>query len=144
MHLCSVLKRQFHYSLLTNHYSLVSQELYQQHILDHYKRPRNFCEPGANAVCAKGSNPSCGDKLVFCIEYDEKFVTAATFKGSGCAISIAAASILTEKLQNMAIRDAQALTEQDVYAMLGVTVGVGREKCVLLAYRALQEALQQH
>lgn len=122
----------------------MNQSLYQQHILDHYKRPRNFCEPGANAVCAKGSNPSCGDKLVFCIQTDENFVNMATFQGVGCAISMAAASILTEKLHTMTLADARALTEQDVYAMLGVTVGAGREKCALLAYRALQEVLQQH
>jgi NifU-like protein involved in Fe-S cluster formation len=56
---------------------------------------------------------------------------------------MAAASMLTEKLQSRTIRDTQALTEQDVYTMLGVTVGVGREKCALLSYRALQELLQR-
>jgi nitrogen fixation NifU-like protein len=144
MHLYYVLKKRSHCSLYTNHYPLVSQDLYQQHILDHYKRPRNCCEASNSAVCAQGNNASCGDSITFCIEYDEKFVKNATFRGQGCAISMAAASMLTEKLQTIPLENVKALTEQDIYIMLGVAVGPGREKCALLSYRALQDILNNN
>jgi nitrogen fixation NifU-like protein len=122
----------------------MNDALYQQHILDHYKRPRNYCEAGEGAVCAEGSNPSCGDSLTFCIEYDENIVIRATFQGEGCAISQAAASMLTEQLTNMSLEQVKILGENDVYEMLGVKISPGREKCALLAYRALQDILKKH
>jgi len=122
----------------------MNSDLYQQHILDHYKRPRNFGEAGDGAVCSKGSNPSCGDELTFCIETDENIVKKVTFTGQGCAISLAAASMLTEKLTNASLVQVQRITEVDMYAMLGVTVSSGREKCALLAYRALMDVLKSY
>lgn len=122
----------------------MNEELYKQHILDHFKRPRNFGMAREHATCARGSNPSCGDELTVCIETDENIVKNATFQGQGCAISIAAASMLTEKLSGMPLGEAQALQEEAMYTLLGVTISSGREKCALLAFRALQDIFARH
>ncbi len=118
-------------------------DLYRQHILDHYKRPRNFEVPECNGRCARGSNPSCGDTLELCIVIDDNFVKKATFQGSGCAISVAAASLLSEQLRGMTLDTAKALAPADVYRLLGIEVGPGREKCALLCLRALHDILKQ-
>jgi nitrogen fixation NifU-like protein len=117
------------------------EELYKQHILDHYNRPRNKVVVKDATYVAKGSNPSCGDVLIMYVQVDGDSITRCTFDGIGCAISQAAASILTEKLTNMSVESARALTETDIYAMLGIEISLARRKCALLAYNALQSAL---
>jgi len=72
------------------------RELYQSVILDHNRKPRNFCEPeGANRQ-ADGHNPLCGDKLTVYLSVDGDTVTGVGFQGEGCAISTASASLMTE------------------------------------------------
>lgn len=89
-------------------------------------------------------NASCGDSYILYLRVKKDFITDASFSGVGCAISQAAASLLTERVQNKSLKEVQALTEEDVYALLGVPISIGREKCALLLFRALQEAVQQH
>lgn len=121
----------------------MSEELYQARILDHAKAPRNKrAMPDASCV-EKGSNPSCGDRIVLYVRLAEGVVQDASFEGEGCAISTAAASLLTERLRGMSIEKAQALTDQDVYDVLGVAVGPGREKCALLAWRAMRACFEK-
>jgi len=119
----------------------MTDELYRARILDHAKAPRNMrAMPGAT-VCEKGSNPSCGDRLNFCVRVVDGVVVDASFEGDGCAISTAAASLLTEHVRGMMVADARALDEEHVHALLGITVGPGREKCALLAWRALRKCV---
>jgi len=74
-------------------------ELYQEVILDHNKRPRNFGELPEADCQAHGNNPLCGDRLTVYLKLDGKTVTDVRFKGAGCAISTASASIMTETLK---------------------------------------------
>lgn len=133
----------YHYSLSTTH-SKMSDALYQAHILDHYRRPRNFGDPDTSALCALGTNPSCGDTLTFCVDVEDGVIVCASFQGTGCAISQALASMLTEHVRGMSHSVARAMTEQDAYALLGVPVSAGREKCATLALRALHSALDHY
>lgn len=121
----------------------MSDELYRARILDHAKTPRNRGVMQDATIEERGSNPTCGDRLTLYLKVEGDTIAAASFAGEGCAISTAAASLLTERLQGLPVTDAQVLGEQDIYDMLGVAVGPGREKCALLAWRALQAGLRE-
>lgn len=134
------------------------RDLYQEVILDHYRRPRNFHPlAGANRR-AEGFNPLCGDRLTLYIKVNDGVIEDASFEGSGCAISTASASLLTEAIKGKTEREAEtlfqgfhALVTQDSaapHAKLGkleVLAGVrefpARVKCATLAWHTLHAAL---
>jgi nitrogen fixation NifU-like protein len=132
-------------------------DLYQETILDHSKRPRN-CHPMNDANRkAEGYNPLCGDKLKLYIKIENDVVKDASFEGSGCAISTASASLMTESLKGKTREEALKLlekfhdlltTETPVGKDLGKLVvfcGVrdypARVKCATLAWHTLKSAL---
>ncbi|HOO17463.1 MAG: SUF system NifU family Fe-S cluster assembly protein [Phycisphaerae bacterium] len=84
-------------------------ELYQQLILDHYRRPRNRRTlPQADRM-AEGYNPLCGDHVTVFLKMDSDLVKEVTFEGSGCAISTASASLMTETLKGKTLAEARAI-----------------------------------
>jgi nitrogen fixation protein NifU and related proteins len=132
-------------------------ELYQEIILDHSKRPRN-CHAMADANRkAEGYNPLCGDKLKLFLKMDGDIVADASFEGSGCAISTASASLMTESLKGKTRQEALDLLEkfhellttdtpvQQELGKLVVFCGVrdypARVKCATLAWHTLKSAL---
>jgi nitrogen fixation NifU-like protein len=133
------------------------EDLYQEVILDHSKRPRN-CHPMEDANRkAEGYNPLCGDRLKLYIKIENDTVTDASFVGSGCAISTASASLMTESLKGKSRQEAIKLldrfhdlltTDTPVSQDLGKLVvfcGVrdypARVKCATLAWHTLKSAL---
>ncbi len=137
------------------------EELYQQVILDHSKRPRNFGTLEGPAVHVDGDNPSCGDEIHLHVRFGrEGEVEDLRFTGVGCAISQASASLMTLKLKGKSKKDAQdllaaftdvvTLGEQEAPKMLGdlrLLSGVRkfpqRVKCAMLAWRAFEQAMQE-
>ena len=132
-------------------------DLYQEIILDHSKRPRN-CHPMDDANRkAEGYNPLCGDKLKLYLKVENDIVTDASFVGSGCAISTASASLMTESLKGKTRAEALKVmekfhdlltTDSPVTQELGKLVvfcGVrdypARVKCATLAWHTLKSAL---
>ena len=132
-------------------------DLYQQVILDHCKQPRNFREM-ADATCsAQGHNPLCGDQIKLFVALDGPMIREASFLGSGCCISKASASLLTESVKGKTRDEIQKIFEQ-VHEMvttgqvngdvgkLAVFAGVhkfpARVKCAILAWHALMAALK--
>jgi nitrogen fixation NifU-like protein len=88
------------------------RELYQEVILDHSKRPRNFgALPGATHQ-AEGFNPLCGDKATVYLQVEDDIVKSVTFKGAGCSISTASASMMTEALVGKSRTEAEALFQR--------------------------------
>ena len=88
------------------------RDLYQEVILDHSKRPRNFKPlPGANRS-AEGYNPLCGDRETVYLTLEGDRVQDVAFQGAGCAISTASASMMTERVKGMTKKDAEALFER--------------------------------
>jgi len=86
------------------------RDLYQEVILDHGKKPRNFRRPEEFTNEAVGNNPLCGDALVIYLTVsDDKRIEDVTFQGEGCAISMASASIMTEMLKGKTVEEAEAL-----------------------------------
>ncbi len=88
------------------------RELYQEVILDHAKRPRNFREIPAATGKADGFNPLCGDKATIFLELEGDVVKDVSFKGAGCSISTASASMMTEALRGKPRAEAEALFER--------------------------------
>lgn len=85
------------------------RELYQEIILDHNRRPRNFgALPGANRR-AEGHNPLCGDQVAVALDIDGDLIRGVSFEGSGCAISTASASLMTEAVKGKTVAEARDL-----------------------------------
>ncbi len=133
-------------------------ELYQQVILDHSKSPRNFkILPDANRT-AKGHNPLCGDQVAIFVKFEEGVIRDIGFQGSGCAISKAAASIMTASLKGKTQAEAEQMfaqyrtmvttgkLSQDYDGKLAAFAGVhkfpARVKCAILPWHALAAALE--
>lgn len=136
------------------------RELYQEVIFDHYKRPRNFHPlPGADCS-AEGHNPLCGDRITVYLKTNDGVIEDVSFEGSGCAISTASASLMTEVLKGRSLADVERLfaefhamvTDAEVgprpeLGKLEVLAGVrefpARVKCATLAWHTLNAALHQ-
>ena len=136
-------------------------ELYQQVILDHNKSPRNFARLPTATHHARGDNPLCGDRYEIYLEVDgEGRIQRAGFEGSGCAISKASASLMTEALTGKTVAEANALfsgfhdlvrgkdkqgANLEALGKLRVFSGVweypARIKCAILSWHAMQSAL---
>src|SRR5262245_5696332 len=138
------------------------RELYQETILDHYKRPRNFGELADANRHADGRNPLCGDVLSLWLRIDGDKIGEVRFKGQGCAISTASASLMTEAVKGKSREETEALFKQfhelvtgdpnelpdvdlDLLDKLAVFAGVrefpARVKCASLAWHTLNAAL---
>jgi nitrogen fixation NifU-like protein len=87
-------------------------ELYQQVILDHNKRPRNFCKLEEANRTAEGYNPLCGDQLTVYLQLEDETVRDISFEGSGCAISKAAASMMTQSIKGKTRQEAEKLFDE--------------------------------
>jgi nitrogen fixation NifU-like protein len=132
-------------------------DLYQQVILDHCKKPRNFHEMANPSLFAQGHNPLCGDQLKLYLAMEGDVVKDISFVGDGCCISKASASLLTENLKGKKKADVQKTFEQ-VHEMvttgevkgdvgkLAVFAGVhkfpARVKCAILSWHAVMAALK--
>ncbi|MBZ5725811.1 MAG: SUF system NifU family Fe-S cluster assembly protein [Acidobacteriia bacterium] len=132
-------------------------DLYQEIILDHSKHPRN-CHPMEDATRkAEGYNPLCGDKLKLFIKVEDDIVKDVSFVGSGCAISTASASLMTESLKGKTRDEALKLLEKfhdllttdspvthelgKLVVFCGVRDYPARVKCATLAWHTLKSAL---
>lgn len=136
------------------------RELYQQVILDHNKSPRNFKRLDHPSHTAEGFNPLCGDRLNLDLKTEHGKITDISFEGSGCAISKASASMMTDSVKGKTVEEAHRIFEK-FHAMLshpagepfdteglgklavfaGVSEFPARVKCAILAWHTLKEAL---
>lgn len=139
------------------------RDLYRELILDHARNPRHFGKLAHTTHSAEGINPLCGDKLKLYLDVsDDDMILEAAFEGSGCAISVASASLLTDMIVGLesdkAIRYFEAVTAQlkagksdtgrnpvdlgKLRALEGVREYPSRIKCATLAWHALRSALR--
>src|SRR5712675_3216894 len=137
------------------------EELYQEVILDHSRRPRNFGELPDAAVLVHGDNPACGDEIHLAVKFDPNGnLQDIKFSGHGCAISQASASLMTMKLKGKTRAEVMEMLSAfhdlvtnetsdapkalgDLRVMQGVRKFPQRVKCAMLAWRAVQQALLQ-
>lgn len=118
-------------------------DIYREQILDHYKNPQNFGSLSDADVTVKETNASCGDLYEFFLKVTDSVITDIKFQGVGCAISMAANSLVSEAVKGKTLRQVEALTEKDVSQLLGVEVNPGRIKCATLPLRALKKSIEQ-
>jgi len=117
------------------------ENLYRECILDHYRDPRNRGTLEGADISSEQDNPVCGDVLRLDVRLSEGRVAEARFSGRGCILSMASASMLTEEIVGKTVGALRSLTDEDVFEMLGVTLGPTRAKCALLPLRVLQKGL---
>ena len=133
-------------------------ELYQEVILDHNRRPRNF-RPIQGATCQEGYNPLCGDRLKVYVTVADGRISDVAFEGNGCAISKASASLMTEALKGRSLDEARALFDAfqsmvtsplgsdlpalgKLAALAGVREFPARVKCASLAWHTVRAAIE--
>jgi nitrogen fixation protein NifU and related proteins len=119
----------------------MTSDLYQEQILDHYRHPRNHGSLAHPDASFQDSNPLCGDMVAVDLAFDGDTVADVKFRGSGCAISQAATSMLTEMVVGQTKEQARAITREDVLEELGVPLSPARVKCALLGYKVMMAAL---
>jgi len=116
-------------------------DLYRDFILDHYRNPRNAGTLEAPDASFEDTNPLCGDKIRMDVKLRDGTVSDVKFRGRGCAISQASASLLTEEIKGKTLDEINRLSKEDVLANLGINISPARLKCALLGLKVLKEAL---
>lgn len=136
-------------------------ELYQEIIMEHNRRPRNFRKLEGADRCTHGYNPFCGDKITLYLRVDGDVITDVAFEGSGCAISRASASMMTETVKGKRKSEAQEIFDAfhqmltrplgadfdtsklgDLEILAGVSEFPTRVKCAVLGWHTLHAALE--
>ena len=138
-----------------------SQELYQEIVMDHNRRPRNFGSMTDSPATSEGFNPLCGDQITLFLKVSEDIVEDISFEGVGCAISKSSASMMTEGVKGKSVEEALTVFEAfremitaksdgskdseilgDLEILKGVAQYPTRIKCATLSWHTLQAALQ--
>ncbi|MGH2700555.1 MAG: Fe-S cluster assembly sulfur transfer protein SufU [Actinomycetota bacterium] len=136
------------------------EELYKEVILDHYRTPRNKGRLDPHDVKLERNNPLCGDEIELFVKFDGETLEGVSFDGKGCSISQASASMMTERVQNLSVKDATELAETikammageeegdpdvlgDLVSLKGVVKYPVRIKCALLGWNTLIEAIEE-
>ncbi|MBS3138227.1 SUF system NifU family Fe-S cluster assembly protein [Candidatus Woesearchaeota archaeon] len=120
-----------------------ADQMYREHILDHYKNPRN---KGAlkNALHQHENNPLCGDEVDMYMTFEDNNIKEVSFVSQGCAISQASASILTESIKDKNINAITTMKQQDMKELLGIDVTPMRVKCMMLPLKAAKMIIFRH
>lgn len=120
-------------------------DLYADNILEHYRNPRGKQEVRSKKqnVTHNESNPACGDEITVGLNIHDNHIQDICWNGTGCAISQAAMSMLSEELSGKSLEEVDALTKENILTLLGVPIGPRRMKCALLGLHTLKNALRK-
>ena len=123
----------------------MSEDIYKEIILDHYRNPRNKGNLNNAEISAQDNNPVCGDRLSIDIKLEDNVVSDIKFDGEGCAISQSSASILTEMLMGKTVDELSKFTKDELLEELGTpSLGPARIKCALLSLKVLKIGTYQY
>lgn len=121
--------------------------LYEENILEHFRNPRNKIERKnvIYNVCGTGENIDCGDNGEIYLNIDDNGFISVSWSGSGCALSQASLSMLSQKINDdrFKIQDLRLWSPAVIYDLLGVKISQGRVNCALLSYKCLENALKK-
>lgn len=121
----------------------MAYDMYQEIILQHYRSPANFGPMADADLTGEESNPLCGDRITLQVKLDaaRSAVEDVKFSGDGCAISVASASLLTQRIKGKSLDEVRRLTREDVLQLVGIPLSPVRVKCALTGFSALGHAL---
>lgn len=118
--------------------------LYSETLLDHFRHPRNYGALPAPTISFESFNPLCGDRIRIEVKLQDSIVKEARFKGDACAISTAAASLLTELIRDANLADLSTITEERLISALESDIKPARRQCALLPLEALRAGLRNY
>ena len=118
--------------------------LYSDILLDHFRHPRNYGSLTAPDISNEQFNPLCGDRIRLELKLDQSIVSEARFKGDACAISTAAASLLTELILGKDIAELAGISDAGLISALESDIQPARLQCALLPLQALREGLKNY
>ena len=118
--------------------------LYSDTLLDHFRHPRNYGSLDAPDISNEQFNPLCGDRIRIELKLNQSIVNEARFKGDGCAISTAAASLLTEMILGKDIEELTNMSDAQLISALESNIQPARLQCALLPLQALREGLSNY
>ena len=118
--------------------------LYSETLLDHFRHPRNYGALSAPTISFESFNPLCGDRIRIEVKLQDSIVKEARFKGDACAISTAAASLLTELIRDANLADLSTITEERLISALESDIKPARRQCALLPLEALRAGLRNY
>ncbi|MGL4514660.1 MAG: iron-sulfur cluster assembly scaffold protein [Lacipirellulaceae bacterium] len=118
------------------------EEIYQEHVLDHYEDPFHRGAVSGATHSHEGKNPLCGDLIRIELRLDpEGKVADCGFDGVGCVISQASASMLLDALHGKTVEEVKRFTAEDMLQLYGARLTPNRQKCCLLSWRVIQQAV---
>ena len=112
--------------------------IYQEELLDHYESPSNYGTLPNPTISHEEDNPLCGDRIRIDLLVVDNMIEVVRFSGHGCTISIAAASMLTERIVGKSLDEVKKLSKDDILDMVGIPLGPVRLKCALLPLKVLK------
>ena len=121
--------------------SVRNMDIYRKKILEHYKNPRNFGKLKGRSRKSHGENPSCGDSITLDVLIENGVIKDIKFSGEGCAIAIASASMLSEKVMGMRITEIADIEFSDIEEMLGIDITPARKRCAMLSLNILKKII---
>ena len=135
---------------------MTDKSIYKEVLMDHYRNPRNKGDLSEAEVVRRGSNPRCGDEIEVGVNFDNDKLDKVMFRGRGCSVCLASASMMTETVSGISKSNAHQLVEgmrawfnnegtppaENLEALDAVRGHSARKRCVLLAWEALDDALR--
>ena len=118
--------------------------IYREHILDHYKHPRNFGTLKDADIRQRELNPLCGDEIEFNLKLKGNKVEDVKFNGRGCAISKASASILSDEIMGRTIDEIEHMKNEEIINLLGIPIGPVRYKCAVLSIMTVKAGIRNY
>jgi nitrogen fixation NifU-like protein len=118
-------------------------DLYREVLLENYKNKANRGKLENPSISKKSSNPLCGDSLELDIKIEDGVVKDIKFDGAGCAVSVAATSMLIDKVIGKRVEDVRKITKEDLINEINPNLTLSRIKCATLGYNSLMEALSE-
>lgn len=123
----------------------MSDDLYREYILEHYRNPQNYGTLATPTFEAEGQNPLCGDELHVQVEVDDKeCIKSVRFTGQGCAISQASMSILSDEIIGKSLSEVASMNRESIVEMLGIDLTPVRLKCALLGLVVVKMGMHEH
>ena len=123
--------------------SYVGEGMYRENILDHYKHPHNHGEIKNPDIKFNENNQLCGDVITVNLKLNNHKIDDVKFRGSGCAISQSAMSMLTDEIKGKTLKEVKNFQREDIVNMLGIEIGVVRTKCAMLGLVAVREGIEE-